>query len=63
MFVFLFVSVIESRGLLWRLFHDLIYIKINKMVAFFPISLVHIVGLCGISLSLFTKPSDGEHKE
>jgi hypothetical protein len=28
----------------------------------FPISLVHIVGLRGISLSLFTKPSDGEHK-
>jgi hypothetical protein len=29
------VSVGESRGLLWHLVHDLIYIKINKMVAFF----------------------------
>jgi hypothetical protein len=55
--------VFESRGLLWHLVHDLIYIMINKMAAFFPISLVHIVGLRGISLSLFTKPSDGEHKE
>jgi hypothetical protein len=61
--MFVFVCVIGSRGLLWHLVHDLIYIKINKMVAFlFPISLVHIVGLRGISLSLFTKPSDGEHK-
>jgi hypothetical protein len=58
-----FVCVIGSRGLLRHLVHDLIYIKINKMVAFFPLSLVHIVGLRGISLSLFTKPSDGEHKE
>jgi hypothetical protein len=58
-----FVHVIGSRGLLWHLVYDLIYIKINKMGAFFPLSLVHIVGLCGISLSLFTKPSDGEHKE
>jgi hypothetical protein len=33
------------------------------MTAFFPLSLVHIVGLGGISLSLSTKPSDGEHKE
>jgi hypothetical protein len=33
------------------------------MAAFFRISLVHIVGLRGISLSLFIKPSDGEHKE
>jgi hypothetical protein len=57
------VSVIGSRGLLWRLVHDLIYIKINKMTVFFPISLVHIVGLRGILLSLFTKLSDGEHKE
>jgi hypothetical protein len=32
------------------------------MATFLPISLVHIVGLRGISL-LFTKPSDGEHKE
>jgi hypothetical protein len=55
--------VFESRGLLQHLGHDLIYIRINKMAAFFPISLVHIVGLRGISLSLFTKPSDGEHKE
>jgi hypothetical protein len=61
--MFVFVSVIESRGLLRHLVHDLIYIKINKMTAFFLISLVHIVGLRGISLSLFTKPSDGEHKE
>jgi hypothetical protein len=61
--MFVFVSVSESRGLLWHLVHDLIYIKINKMAAFFPISLVHIVGLRGISFSLFTKPSDGEHKE
>jgi hypothetical protein len=58
-----FVHVNGSRGLLRHLVHDLIYIKINKMVAFFPLSLVHIVGLRGISLSLFTKPSDGEHKE
>jgi hypothetical protein len=58
-----FVHVIGSRGLLQHLVHDLIYIKINKMATFFPISLVHIVGLRGISLSLFTKPSDGEHKE
>jgi hypothetical protein len=61
--MFVFVSVIGSRGLLRHLVHDLIYIKINKMATFFPISLVHIVGLRGISLSLFTKPSDGEHKE
>jgi hypothetical protein len=61
--MFVFVSVIGSRGLLRHLVHDLIYIKINKMAAFFPISLVHIVGLRGISFNLFTKPSDGEHKE
>jgi hypothetical protein len=61
--MFVFVSVIGSRGLLRHLFHDLIYTKINKMAAFLPISLVHIVGLRGISLSLFTKPSDGEHKK
>jgi hypothetical protein len=61
--MFVFVSVSESRGLIWHLVHDLIYMKINKMAAFFPISLVHIVGLRGISFSHFTKPSDGEHKE
>jgi hypothetical protein len=61
--MFVIVSVIGSRGLLRHLVHDLIYIKINKMAAFFPISLVHIVGLRGISLSPSTKPSDGEHKE
>jgi hypothetical protein len=61
--MFVIVSVSESRGLLWHLVHDLIYIKINKIVAFFPISLLHIVGLREISFSLFTKPSDGEHKE
>jgi hypothetical protein len=61
--MFVFVSVSESHGLLWHPIHDLIYIKISKMAAFFPISLVHIVGLRGISFSLFTKPSDGEHKE
>jgi hypothetical protein len=61
--MFVFVSVIGSRGLLRHLVHDLIYIKINKMAAFSPISLVHIVGLCGISLSPFTKPSDGEPME
>jgi hypothetical protein len=61
--MFVFVSVIGSHVLLRHLIHDLIHIKINKMAAFlFPISLVHIVGLHGISLSLFTKPSDGEHK-
>jgi hypothetical protein len=60
--MFVFVSVSETRGMLWHLVHNLIYIKINKMAAFFPISLVHIVELHGISL-LFTKPSDGEHKE
>jgi hypothetical protein len=58
-----FVRVIGSRGLFQHLVHDLIYIKINKMAAFFPLSLVHIVELHGISLSLFTKPLDGEHKE
>jgi hypothetical protein len=51
--MFVFVSVIRSRGLLRHFEHDLIYIKISKMAAFFPISLVHIVGLRGISLSLF----------
>jgi hypothetical protein len=57
------VCVIGSHGLLRHLVHDLIYIKINKMAAFLsPISLVH-KGLRGISLSLFTKSSDGEHKE
>jgi hypothetical protein len=61
--MFVFVSVIGSRGLLRHLVHDLVYIKINKMVAFLAISLVHIVGLRGILLSLFTKPSDGEHKK
>jgi hypothetical protein len=61
--MFVGVSVIGSRGLLRHLVHDLIYIKINKMAAFFRISLEHIVGLRGISLSLFTKLSDGEHKE
>jgi hypothetical protein len=48
--LFVFVSVIGSRGLLRHLVHNLIYIKINKMAAFFPISLVHVVGLRGISL-------------
>jgi hypothetical protein len=61
--MFVFVSVSLSRGLLWHLVHDLIYIKINKKASFFPLSLVHIVGLRGISFSLFTKPSDDEHKE
>jgi hypothetical protein len=61
--MFVFVSVNESREMLWHLVHDLIYIKINKMAAFSAISLVHIVGLRGISFSLFTKLSDGEHKE
>jgi hypothetical protein len=61
--MFVFVHVIGSRGLLRHLVHDLIYIKINKMAAFFHLSLVHTVGLREISLSLFTKPSDGEHKE
>jgi hypothetical protein len=61
--MFVFVSVMGSRGMLWHRVHDLIYTKIHKMAAFFPISLVHIVGLRGISLLLFTKPLDGEHKE
>jgi hypothetical protein len=61
--MFVFVSVIGSRGLLRHLVHDLIHIKINKMTALFPISLLHIVGVRRISLSLFTKPSDGEDKE
>jgi hypothetical protein len=30
------VSVSESRGMLWHLVHDLIYIMINKMATFFP---------------------------
>jgi hypothetical protein len=45
----LFVSVSESRGMLWHLVHDLIYIKINKNDSIFPTSLVHIAGLRGIS--------------
>jgi hypothetical protein len=57
------VRVVGSRGLLRHLVHDLIYIKINKMAAFSPLFLVHRVGLRGVSLSLFTKPSDGEHKK
>jgi hypothetical protein len=61
--MFVFMRVIGSRELLRHLVHDLIYIKINEMVAFLPLSLVHIVGLHGISLSLFTKLSDGKHKE
>jgi hypothetical protein len=61
--MFVIVSVIGSHGLHRHLVHDLIYIKINKMVAFSPLFLVHIVGLRGVSLSLFTKPSDGEHQE
>jgi hypothetical protein len=36
--MFVIVSVIGSRGLLQHLVHDLIYTKINKMVAFLPIS-------------------------
>jgi hypothetical protein len=51
--MFVFVSVSESRGMLWHLVHDLIYSKINKMAAFSPISLVHIVGLRGISFFPF----------
>jgi hypothetical protein len=61
--MFMFVRVVGSRGLLRHLVHDLIYIKINKKAAFLPLSLMHIVGLRGILLSLFTKPSDGEYKE
>jgi hypothetical protein len=57
------VRVVGSRGLLRHLVRDLIYIKINKMAAFSPLFLVHIVGLRGVSLSLFTKPSNGEHKK
>jgi hypothetical protein len=57
------VRVVGSHGLLRHLVHDLIYIKINKMTVFSPLFLVHIVGLHGVSLSLFTKPSDGEHKK
>jgi hypothetical protein len=57
------VPVVGSRGLLQHFVHDLIYIKINKMAVFFPLFLVHIVGLRGVSPSLFTKPSDGEHKK
>jgi hypothetical protein len=59
----MFVSVIGSHRLLQHLVHDLICIKINKMAAFSPISLVHVVGLRGISVLLFTKLSDGQHKE
>jgi hypothetical protein len=61
--MFVFARLIGSRGLLQHPVHDLIYIKIKKMGAFFPLSLVHIVGLCGISLSLFIQPSNGDHKE
>jgi hypothetical protein len=53
--MFLLVSVSESHGMLWHLDHDLIYIKINKMTAFFPTSLVHIAGLRGISVLPFLK--------
>jgi hypothetical protein len=61
--MFVLVSVSESRVMLWHLVHDLIYIKINKNGSIFPISLVHIVGLRGISFFPFPKLSDGEHKE
>jgi hypothetical protein len=37
--MFLLVSVSESRGMLWHLVHDLIYIKINKNDSIFPTSL------------------------
>jgi hypothetical protein len=57
------VRVVGSHGLLRHLVHDLSYIKINKMAAFSPLFLVHIVGLRGVSLTLFTEPSDGEHKK
>jgi hypothetical protein len=57
------VRLVGSRGLLQHLVHDLIYNKINKMALFSPLFLVHIVGLRGVSLFLFTKPSDGEHKK
>jgi hypothetical protein len=57
------VRIVGSRGLLRPLVHDLIYVKINKMAAFSPLFLVYIVGLRGVSLSLFTKLSDGEHKK
>jgi hypothetical protein len=57
------VLVVGSHGFLRHLVHDLIYIKINKMPAFSPLFLVHIVGLRGVSLSLFMKPSDGECKK
>jgi hypothetical protein len=50
--MFVFVCVVESHGLLRHLVHDLICTKINKMAAFFPLYLVHIVRLCGILLSL-----------
>jgi hypothetical protein len=61
--MFVFVSVSESRGLLWHLVHDHIYIKINKWQHF---SLYHLcieLGNVGSHYTLFTKPSDGEHKE
>jgi hypothetical protein len=51
--MFVLVSVSESRGMLWHLVHDLIYIKINKNGSIFPIFLVHIVGLRGISVFPF----------
>jgi hypothetical protein len=50
--MFVFVCIVGSHGLLQHLVHDLIYTKINKMAAFFPLSLVHIVRLRGILLSL-----------
>jgi hypothetical protein len=50
--MFVFVCVVGRRGLLWHLIHGLIYTKINKMATFFPLSLVHIVGLRRILLSL-----------
>jgi hypothetical protein len=53
--MFVFVRVVGSHGLLRCLVHNLIYTKINKMAAFFPPSLVHIVGLRGILLSLLPK--------
>jgi hypothetical protein len=63
MFVFVFVCVIGSRGLLWHLVHDLIYIKINKMAAFSLYPLCIYLGYVGSHPPFFTKPSDGEHKE
>jgi hypothetical protein len=60
--MFVFVLVVENRGLLRHLVHDLIYIKINKMVAFSSIPCAYSWVTWNLTFP-FTKPSDDEQKE